>query len=103
MYSSVTSLCQSSQFEPSSMYSCRCLLPRLLIYPEKDPLQGAEIADSCVSNASTGFSRTPSPPTDIQAFHHDSNSGSSMSGIDTGTCSTTMSQISRAFSVSIGQ
>jgi len=87
-------------FDEKTGQPIRCLLPRLLIYPEKDPLQGAEIADSCVSNASTGFSRTPSPPTDIQAFHHDSNSGSTMSGIDTGTCSTTMSQISRAFSVS---
>jgi len=79
----------------------RCLLPRLLIYPEKEPSRVAEILVSCPSIASTGSSRTPSPPTDVQAFYHDSNSGTScMSNLETGSNSTTMGLIPRVFNAS---
>lgn len=78
----------------------RCLLPRLLIYPEKEPHRVAKIMVSCPSIASTGSSRTPSPPTVVQAFHHDSNSGSCMSSIGTDSNSATMSLIPRVFNAS---
>lgn len=77
---------EESQLEDKTGSTIRCLLPRLLIYPEKEIPPPTEFVVSCSSMGNTDLSRTSSPATsDVKLFIQDSNSNSCISSTGPGS------------------